>query len=128
VLALYLGVEGVPGPAGLVGVGVILVRITAAPQTTGDNYNGPVDHGDKFNGPIHNSTVGGRNNTNTVNNKSEINVPDTGTNDMPSMQESQLVAQLLEARKKLEAKRAKQRADKLKAELAAALAELGDDA
>jgi hypothetical protein len=34
----------------------------------GDNYSGPVDQGDQYNGNIHNSTVGGRGNSNHITN------------------------------------------------------------
>jgi len=87
---------------------------------TGDYYNGPVTSGDQFNGPIHGSNVGGRNNVNTVNNAAIAS-------DTQSTEEAEITARLQEARKRLEAKRAKERVDKLKAELAAAMAELGED-
>jgi len=89
---------------------------------TGDKYLGPVDQGDNYHGPISNSAVGGQGNHNEINNG-------LGACDVQVLRgrETELTAQLLEVRRRIDAKRARERIAMLEAELAAALAELGVD-
>ena len=78
------------------------------------NYRQPIYHGDNFYGPIHGSIVGGRDNRNIVINGGRYLDYDTGAAPRPSRRRT--------TRDQLQ-RRAKNRIDELRAQLAAAEAE-----
>jgi len=91
-----------------------------AHYVSGHNYQGPVYEGDNYNDKIIGGNVGGRNNTNNVNNF-DRNYPASEVNDVEVLR-----AKLAEVRAKTAVKRAREERNRAIAELAAAEADLAE--